>query len=98
MASSVFLYSGCVQFRDENFELRHEGLGTLSMANAGRHTNGAQFFMCTGDAATLGRLDGKHVVFGKVIEGLEMLKAIEATGSPSGKPSQEVVVADCGVL
>jgi len=68
------------------------------MANAGRHTNGAQFFMCTGDAATVGQLDGKHVVFGKVIGGLEVLKAMEATGSPSGKPSKGVVVANCGVL
>jgi len=87
-----------MQFRDENFELRHEGRGTLSMANAGRHTNGAQFFVCTGDAATVGQLDGKHVVFGNVVAGFDVLAAIEAAGTPSGTPTAAVVIADCGEL
>ena len=83
------------KFKDENFELTHFGRGTLSMANAGRNTNGSQFFMCFGDTPFL---DGKHVVFGKVIDGLGVLNAIEAVGSQSGQATKPVVIADCGVL
>jgi peptidylprolyl isomerase len=69
--------------------------GTLSMANAGPDSNGSQFFMCT---APTPWLDGKHVVFGVVLDGMDVIRAIEALGSQSGKTSKRIVVADCGVL
>ena len=69
--------------------------GILSMANAGANTNGSQFFLCT---AKTGWLDGKHVVFGSVVDGLDVVKKIEAVGSDSGKTSKPVVIADCGQL
>ena len=83
------------KFEDENFQLKHEGEGILSMANAGPGTNGSQFFLCTAETAWL---DGKHVVFGKVVEGMDVVKAVEAVGSQSGKTSAEVIVADCGEM
>ncbi|XP_077099769.1 peptidylprolyl isomerase Ab (cyclophilin A) [Siphateles boraxobius] len=83
------------KFEDENFTLKHGGKGTLSMANAGPNTNGSQFFICTADTAWL---DGKHVVFGKVVDGLNVVDVIEAKGSSSGKCSAKVVIADCGQL
>ncbi|XP_067269308.1 peptidyl-prolyl cis-trans isomerase A [Pseudorasbora parva] len=83
------------KFEDENFTLKHTGAGTLSMANAGPNTNGSQFFICT---ALTSWLDGKHVVFGQVVEGLDVIKKVEQYGSSSGKPSAKIVVANCGQL
>jgi len=83
------------RFPDENFKYKHTGPGTLSMANAGPNTNGSQFFLCTTKTAWL---DGKHVVFGKVVEGYNVVEAMERVGSQSGTTSQEVKISDCGQL
>ena len=83
------------RFEDENFELKHTGAGLLSMANAGPGTNGSQFFITTTETPWL---DGKHVVFGKLVEGMDHLKAIEALGSSSGATSQRIVIEDCGEI
>lgn len=64
------------------------------MANSGRNTNGSQFFLTTAPARWL---DGKHVVFGRVIEGMETVRAMEAVGSSTGTPSKKVTVVDCGL-
>ncbi|CAM9308388.1 unnamed protein product [Phaeothamnion confervicola] len=82
-------------FPDENFTLKHEGSGILSMANAGPGTNGSQFFICTAETRWL---DGKHVVFGKVSDGMDIIKKMEAVGSQNGKTSKEVKIRDCGEL
>merc|ERR1711994_928480 len=83
------------KFEDENFQLKHTGPGILSMANAGPNTNGSQFSLCT---AKTSWLDGKHVVFGSVVEGMEVVKKVESYGSQSGKTSAKIIVADCGQL
>ncbi|XP_042365283.1 peptidyl-prolyl cis-trans isomerase-like [Plectropomus leopardus] len=83
------------KFKDENFTLKHTNKYVLSMANAGANTNGSQFFICT---AVTKWLDGKHVVFGKVVEGTDVVDAMEAVGSQSGTTSQVVTIADCGQL
>jgi peptidylprolyl isomerase len=83
------------KFEDENFQLKHDKSGLLSMANAGPNTNGSQFFITT---VVTPWLDGKHVVFGELLEGLELLQMIEGKGSRSGRPMAEVVIADCGLL
>ncbi|POM77555.1 Peptidyl-prolyl cis-trans isomerase [Phytophthora palmivora] len=83
------------KFPDENFKLKHAGKGTLSMANSGANTNGSQFFICTVKTSWL---DGRHVVFGRVVQGLDVLDAVEAVGSPSGTPSKKVVITESGEL
>merc|ERR1712042_293326 len=83
------------KFRDENFQLKHTGAGILSMANAGPHTNGSQFFICTAKTAWL---DGAHVVFGEVTDGMDVIRACEAVGTNSGKTRSVVRIEDCGEL
>jgi len=83
------------KFEDENFQLKHTGAGILSMANAGPGTNGSQFFLCTVKTSWL---DGKHVVFGSVVEGMDVVKMVEKVGSSSGKTSKKVEIANSGQL
>lgn len=86
------------KFKDETFvgkAGKHKGPGILSMANSGRHTNGSQFFICTVPCPWL---DGRHVVFGQVLNGFSTVKSVESLGSPHGTPSKFVFIENCGVL
>ncbi|XP_026645461.1 peptidyl-prolyl cis-trans isomerase A-like [Microtus ochrogaster] len=83
------------KFEDENFILKQTGPGILSMANAGPNTNGSQFLICTTKTEWL---DGKHVVFGKVKEGMNIVEAMERFGSRNGKTSKKITISDCGQL
>lgn len=86
------IYGG--KFPDENFQLKHDRPGLLSMANAGPNTNGSQFFITT---VVTSWLDGKHVVFGQVLSGMDVVKKVEACGSRDGKTSVKVTISDCGL-
>ena len=83
------------KFADENFQLKHSKPGLLSMANAGANTNGSQFFVTT---VVTSWLDGKHVVFGEVVEGQELVDAVEKLGSQSGTPKAKITIASSGIV
>lgn len=83
------------KFNDENFVIKHSEPGLLSMANAGPNTNGSQFFITT---VVTSWLDGRHTVFGKVLDGMDLVKKIESIGSQSGTPSRRVSIKDSGEL
>lgn len=84
-----------MKFNDENFMVKHKGRGDLSMANSGPNTNGSQFFMTF---IPCDWLNGKHVVFGKVTDGWDVLDALEAVGSQTGDTRERCVISDCGQL
>lgn len=82
-------------FEDENFEISHDKPGLLSMANCGPNTNGSQFFITLDETEWL---DGKHVVFGKVIKGMDVVRKIEKYGTEGGRPTREIRIVKCGLL
>ena len=84
------------RFEDEfHPSLRFDRAGLLAMANAGPNTNGSQFFLCTVETSWL---NGRHVVFGSVVEGMDVVKKVEGFGTGSGAPKAKILIADCGQL
>ena len=83
------------KFPDENFVVKHSEPGIVSCANSGRNSNGCQFFITLIKAPWL---DGRHVAFGKVVEGMDIVEKIQGCGSSSGSPKQTVEISDCGEL
>ena len=83
------------KFADENFQVKHTRPGLLSMANSGPNTNGSQFFITT---VATSWLDGKHVVFGEVVEGQDLVKTIESHGSQSGRTNAKIAIAASGTV
>jgi cyclophilin family peptidyl-prolyl cis-trans isomerase len=80
-------------FDDESFRIKHDKAGLLSMANSGPNTNGSQFFITT---VPVPHLNNKHVVFGQVIKGMDIVKQIELLGTQDGTPQEEVTIMNCG--
>jgi peptidylprolyl isomerase len=83
------------KFEDEKFSVKHDAPGIVSMANAGRNSNGGQFFITLVKAPWL---DGRHVAFGRVIEGMDIVELIQGAGTSSGQPKQTILISDCGEI
>ncbi|KAG2415753.1 peptidyl-prolyl cis-trans isomerase 11 [Aspergillus terreus] len=86
---------GTPKFPDENFALKHDRAGLLSMANSGPNTNGCQFFITTTPTPFL---NNKHVVFGQVVDGMDIVRMIENTRTTRDKPIQDVTIVQCGEM